>query len=205
MLSLSSPENSTPCNQCNRPQYRTQSNLTEIELAVFIVPWLIGVVVCDFAWRRVPNQWLLVGIAFATAALVWNDSPLAVTWQQALTGGLGAFAVLLCFYALGMMGAGDVKFVGVLGLWLGGPALVPIAIGAGLLAGGHALFWLARHRGPSLLKRRRCADDDIGTGVGTLTDASVSRVAMTIAIPYAGYLALVALLWVAAGTIPPSP
>ena len=170
-----------------------------------LISWLAGTVAFDFGYRRVPNLWLLAGAIFATVALSWNGSPLAVTWQQALTGGVGAFAILLCFYVLGMMGAGDVKFAGVLGLWLGGPALVPITVGAGLLAGGHALFWLARHRGPALLRRRRCADGEIDAGTGTLADASASRIAMTMAIPYAGYLAIAALLWLASGAVPASP
>ncbi len=170
-----------------------------------LVIWLIGVVFHDFAARRVPNKWILAGAIFAIASLAWDGSPSPMTWQQALIGGLGAFAILLCFYALGMMAAGDVKFVGVLGLWLGGPALVPIAVGAGLLAGGHALFWLARHRGPALLRQRRCADGKIDAGTGTLADAPASRIAMTMAIPYAGYLAIAALLWLASGAVPASP
>jgi len=165
-----------------------------------LISWLAGTVAFDFGYRRVPNLWLLAGAIFATVALSWNGSPLAVTWQQALTGGVGAFAILLCFYVLGMMGAGDVKFAGVLGLWLGGPALVPIAIGAGLLAFGHALFCLARRHGPSLPGRRRCADGDV-----TRTAASATGTAMDAAIPYAGYLALVALLWVASNPGPVSP
>ena len=169
-------------------------------MSIFLFCWLVGVVVCDFAQRRVPNRWLSAGAIVAFVALAWDGSPLGVTWQHALTGGLGAFAILLCFYALGMMGAGDVKFAGVLGLWLGGPALVPIAIGAGLLAFGHALFCLARRHGPSLPGRRRCADGDV-----TRTAASATGTAMDAAIPYAGYLALVALLWVASNPGPVSP
>jgi prepilin peptidase CpaA len=174
-------------------------------LSLILVFWLIGTAFEDFARRRVSNRWLLVSAACAITALFWNGSTPAMTWQQALTGGLGAFAILLCFYALGMMAAGDVKFAGVLGLWLGASALVPIAVGAGLLAGGHALFWLARHRGPALLRRRRCADGEIDAGTGTLADASASRIAMTMAIPYAGYLAIAALLWLASGAVPASP
>lgn len=179
-------------------------------LSCAFVFWLAGVAVCDFAKRRVPNRWLLAGAILAIVALIWNVSPLAVTWQQALAGGIGAFTILLGFYALGMMGAGDVKFAGVLGLWLGGPALVPIAVGAGVLAFGHALFCLARRHGPSLTGRRRCADGDATAVAATNLDAPVTGTGprtgptMNGAIPYAGYLALMALLWVASGPGPMS-
>jgi hypothetical protein len=56
-----------------------------------------------------------------------------------------------------------------------------------------------------LLRRRRCADGEIDAGTGTLADASASRIAMTMAIPYAGYLAIAALLWLASGAVPASP
>jgi len=85
---------------------------------------------------------------------------------------------------MGLRGAGDVKFAGVLGLWMGAAPLLPIAMGAGLLAGGHALFSLARHHGPWR----------------TRPDAATSSTASARAqasIPYAGYLALMALVWLA--------
>lgn len=174
-------------------------------LSFVLAIWLAGIVVHDVTKRRVSNRWLLSGVILAVASLFLNASPAAPTWQQALTGGVGAFALLLCFYALGMMGAGDVKFAGVLGLWLGGAALAPIAVGAGLLAGVHALCWLARHRGPSRLGRRRCAAGDPGAEAGAVAEARTTGGAPILAIPYAGYLALAALLWVATGMVPASP
>ena len=172
-------------------------------MTFLLISWLIGVCAFDFAQRRVPNHWVLIGLGLALIALVGHASPVDLGWHEALTGGGIAFVALLGFYAMGMMGAGDVKFAGVLGLWLGGPALVSIAVGAGLLAGGHALVWLARHRGLSP-GRRRTAGGDIGAE-SAVVDALAPRVAMTVAIPYAGYLALVALSWVASGTVPAAP
>lgn len=146
--------------------------------------WLVGVVACDFARRRVPNRWVMAGAVFAIVALAVGRSPLAVSWPDALLGGIGAFLILLCFYAMGLMGAGDVKFAGVLGLWVGGSPLLPIVMGAGLLAGGHALFSLIRHHGP--WKARADAK---------APSAAVPRARASI--PYAGYLALMALVWLA--------
>ncbi|UST56061.1 prepilin peptidase (plasmid) [Comamonadaceae bacterium OTU4NAUVB1] len=172
-------------------------------LFVALVLWLTGIVLTDFVKRRVPNRWLVVGAGLAFVALTWNASPLAVTWQDALTGGGVAFVVLLGFYALGMMGAGDVKFAAVLGLWLGGPPLVPIAVGAGLLAGGHALVCLARRHGPALLRRQRQAAGAMPASAPIAGHASANAPALDGAIPYAGYLALMALLWIALSLAPP--
>ncbi len=172
-------------------------------MSFVLVVWITGVLFCDFAWRRVTNQWVVIGAVFALAAIACGMSPLAVTWQDALTGGGVAFTVLLGFYALGMMGAGDVKFAAVLGLWLGGPPLVPIAVGAGLLAGGHALVCLARRHGPALLRRQRRAAGAMPAGTPVAGHASANAPALDGAIPYAGYLALMALLWIALSLAPP--
>ena len=168
-----------------------------------LISWLVSVVAFDLLQRRVPNRWLLLSAALAFLVLARDASPLAVTWQDALTGGGVAFVVLLGFYALGMMGAGDVKFAAVLGLWLGGPPLVPIAVGAGLLAGGHALVCLARRHGPALLRRQRRAAGAMPVGTPVAGHASAHAPALDGAIPYAGYLALMALLWIALSLAPP--
>lgn len=168
-----------------------------------LISWLVSVVAFDLLQRRVPNQWLLLSAALAFFVLARDASPLAVTWQDALTGGGVAFVVLLGFYALGMMGAGDVKFAAVLGLWLGGPPLVPIAVGAGLLAGGHALVCLARRHGPALLRRQRQAAGAMPASAPIAGHASANAPALDGAIPYAGYLALMALLWIALSLAPP--
>jgi len=142
--------------------------------------WLTGVVACDFARRRVPDRWVMAGAVLAIVALAVDRSPLAVSGPDALLGGAGAVLILLGFHALGLTGTGDVKFAGVLGLWVGGPPLLPIAVGAGLLAGGHGLFSLARHHGPWRMH----------------PDATAVLPAQA-SIPHAGYLALMALVWLA--------
>lgn len=83
-----------------------------------------------------------------------------------------AFVALLLFYATRLMGAGDVKFAGALGLWVGLQPLLPIWIGASLLAGVHAAVALLRLRGAPREKFRRH-------------------------IPYAAYMALATLGWMA--------
>ena len=146
-----------------------------------VVTWLAGVMAFDLLQRRAPNLWLLAGAVLALLALLIDRSPLNVGWAAALTGAVAGFALLLVFYLLGLMGAGDVKFAGALGLWVGWLPLAPIATGAGLLAGVHALAWLLwRHRpGPrGRQARQRVASRPVRP------------------IPYAGYLALTALGWI---------
>lgn len=150
-------------------------------MLVVVVVWLVGVVAFDLARRRAPNAWMLAGAGVALVALTLGDSPLGVRWPNALAGAAAGFLVLLVFYAMGLMGAGDVKFAGALGLWLGWVPLVPIAVGASLLAGIHAVLWLCwRHR-PG--QRNAAARPPI-----TRTT--------TRPIPYAGYLALTAIGWI---------
>lgn len=111
-----------------------------------IVAVLLGmqVVISDLYARRVANRWLLT-------ALVAGALLLAYGWLSGTTGfPLGALlglllglVVLLPFYAMHWMGAGDVKFFAVIGLLLGWQALLPIWIIASLLAGAHAVTVIA--------------------------------------------------------------
>ena len=110
--------------------------------------WLLTVIVQDVRERRVRNWLVLTGLALALLALATGLQPFGLRWGEALLGGGAAFAGLLCFYALGLMGAGDVKFAGALGLWVGLSPLLAIWLAASLLAGLHALLWLALVRWP---------------------------------------------------------
>jgi len=151
--------------------------------------WLVGVVFFDLGGRRVPNTWALGGAMLAIAALLTGYALFGLTWRSALSGAVSAFVVLLCGYAVGLMGAGDVKFAGVLGLWLGLSPWLPIAIGAGVLAGVHALLWLALQRWPTSPRW-------VSHGVGRLLDQTRHDITAR-QIPYAGYLSITALAWIA--------
>lgn len=98
------------------------------------------VVLSDVYARRVPNTWLLATLACAVAisACSWlMDRPHAV-WPS-LPGMAVGLLSMLPFYAIGWMGAGDVKFFAVLGFLLGVRALLPIWLIACLITGVHAL------------------------------------------------------------------
>lgn len=103
--------------------------------------WAGALAVEDWRHRRLPNAWLAVGVAFgALHWLLWVRMPFGVTFGNAL---LAAVVALLCFvplYVSGWMGAGDVKFLAVIG-WLGGlPLLADTVLYGSLLAGGFALL-----------------------------------------------------------------
>jgi prepilin peptidase CpaA len=93
-----------------------------------------GVAACfDLRWRRIPN-WLTLGAAVLGLA--------ANVWLSGLTGGLTALsglalglALLLPFYVLRAVGAGDVKLLAALGALLGPQALISVAL-YGAVVGG---------------------------------------------------------------------
>lgn len=91
----------------------------------------------DLRTRRIPN-WLTFGAA--AAALVFH----AVTGgasgaAQSLGGWATGAALLILPYALGGMGAGDVKLIGALGAWLGPGDAFWLAMYTGVAGGVMAL------------------------------------------------------------------
>ncbi|MNV59597.1 hypothetical protein D3C71_1520280 [compost metagenome] len=91
------------------------------------------------------------------------------------------------------MGAGDVKFAGALGLWVGLPALAPIWIVASLVAGIHSVLWLALRRWPVFPQLALMLSGPLRA---TESGTPVRRLRI---IPYAAYLALVAAAWMVWG------
>ena len=158
--------------------------------------WLLAVASFDFRQRRVPNWLSAGGAAVAIAALALDAQPFGIGWTNAAGGAAVGFGVLLLLYATGLMGAGDVKFAGALGLWVGAAPLAPIWIGASLLAGIHAALWLALQHWP-VAPRLAMA---LSGSRQTETAMSVpSARAGQRHIPYAAYLALATFAWLATG------
>ncbi|WP_256222751.1 prepilin peptidase [Variovorax sp. PDC80] len=155
--------------------------------------WLLLIATYDFRQRRVPNWLVLAGAAMALAALAWGTGPRGNDWAGALLGAGVGFGALLLFYALGLMGAGDVKFAGALGLWVGAWALLPIWVIGSLLAGLHAALWLALQRWPV---SSRFSLMLFGPPSSVDSRSSPTR---TRFIPYAAYLALAAAAWMVWG------
>ena len=140
-------------------------------MLILLCIWLICIIASDWRHRRVPNVLVLTGAALALLALMTGLQPFALTWSSALMAAGIGFAAMLIFYALGLMGAADVKFVAALGLWLGSWSLLWVWIGASLLAALHSLVLIA-WRGRTQLPRLRRRE-----------------------IPYAAHLAAVTIGW----------
>lgn len=173
--------------------------------------WLIAITVMDLRVRKVRNWMVLLGLVTGAAALFGGVQPFQVSAWSGLTGMVAAFAALLPFYALRWMGAGDVKFAAVMGLWFGfSPYLLVIWLGGSLLAGLHGLLvlgWRGLRRsawgswlqawlpGPLAMA---FAMPPVSLQESTTPDG---KRAIQRRIPYAGYMALVAI-WVVVRTGP---
>jgi len=118
------------------------SHGSEVLYFVIASPLIAAGMYTDVAARRIGNR---LNLAIVVSGVV----------VHAMIGGLGGvgsslagvgigLAILLPFYVMGAMGAGDVKFLAAIGAWTG-PAgcLYALAIG-GLLAGVYAGFEVLR-------------------------------------------------------------
>ena len=108
------------------------------------VPILVVSAVCvacaasDLRRFRVSNAWTLSllasGLIFRAAVTGWPGL------GRSLEGAGFGFAALLVPYALGGMGAGDVKLLAGVGAWLGLPMTYEVLIAAALMGGVYALI-----------------------------------------------------------------
>lgn len=155
--------------------------------------WLLFVAVYDFRQRRVPNWLVLAGAVSALAMQALGNNPFEINWTSSLLGATAAFGCLLIFYALGFMGAGDVKFAGILGLWVGLTALLPIWLLSSILAAAHGMLWL--------VLQRRALFPQLSTLLFRPAELPAGTPVMgrTRFIPYAAYLALATLFWMSWG------
>ncbi len=120
-------------------------------MAWFYTAWLLLVLVIDFEHRRVLNLMLPSAVFVALLAplltfLQWAELP---TFGHVLLGGMAGFLSFLVVFLVGrgrMMGAGDVKLAGVIGLMVGYP-MVWAALVSGIFLGGiAAIFLIVRSR-----------------------------------------------------------
>lgn len=107
---------------------------------------LIAAAVGDLRTRRIPNKLVAVlavlGIAYSVAR-----APVMPGLFQAGGGLLAGLACWILFYALGWLGAGDVKLYAAAGAWLGpGRAAEGALIGA-LFGAVLSLIWMAKSQG----------------------------------------------------------
>ena len=141
------------------------------------------VIIRDLRDRRVSNRLLLIALVLQAVWLVLDEQvqgrvPVATYgWGQALVGfslGLILFYPLWRFRALG---AGDVKFIAVLGFLLGPGGLFPVLLLGTITCGLHALGMVVLMGWTSARNVWR-------------SDSATRR-----GVPYAAYLALAAIAW----------
>ena len=111
--------------------------------------WISMAAASDVVYRKCFN-WLVISGFILWLIFLWINPELfnlKVSLGGRIIGGFGAFLIFLIFYFLGMMGAGDVKFAAVLGLWTGWELFLPIwalscffSVIHGLLVRGDFLF-----------------------------------------------------------------
>lgn len=106
--------------------------------AVLITAWLAAA--SDWKHWRIPNQILAASMA---AALMFSMfTPDGLTLRDCLLGGATGLVILMPFYLMGGMGAGDVKLMGVLGMHLGWLATLHVALISALVGGVWAIVLL---------------------------------------------------------------
>ena len=126
--------------------WRFGNDIGQLIVAWFYTAWLLLVLVIDFEHHRVLNIMLPPAILVALVAplLTWLGWANLPTYSSALLGGLAGFGSFLIIYLIGrgrMMGAGDLKLAGVIGLMIGYP-MVWVALMAGIFLGGIAAIFL---------------------------------------------------------------
>jgi prepilin peptidase CpaA len=108
-----------------------------------IVAVAVVIVACiwDVATSRIPNvlTFTAVGLALAFHAVAGAGAPYAAR------GLLAGLVVFFPMFALGAMGAGDVKLMAALGAWIGWKAVLFVAL-YGSLAGGAIAILIGMRR-----------------------------------------------------------
>jgi prepilin peptidase CpaA len=111
-------------------------------------------IVQDIRTRRIPNTLTLAIFAGGIIFSLFVD-PFWPGLRMALAGLAVGFGVWIAFYAIGVMGAGDVKYFAALSAWLGPQLAWRAALLSALLGGVLATAFLLRDRG--LGRALRCA------------------------------------------------
>ena len=117
---------------------------TDLRMCGLLVLLVIAAV-SDWRFYRIPNWLTFGGMAFAVVyGTIAARTPMAGL-TQALGGLATGLVILLPFYALGIMGAGDVKLMAMVGAFIG-PYQTLWAILFTCIAGGAAAVIFAMHR-----------------------------------------------------------
>lgn len=134
---------------------------------------LVAAALTDILWRRIPNLLVLGGLCAAFAVHLVFPSDLG--WQRAASGMALGFSLLLPFYLLRGMAAGDVKLMAMVGAFLGPQLTVATVVMTFLVGGAWAVVVVSRSGAWSrLFANFRSIGRSAASGDNRLANASVS-------------------------------
>lgn len=105
---------------------------TQTHLQITLMAFVISVAIIDWRTHRIPNVLCAIGSMIAATMQMWLHGEAGLL--SGLGGALIGFAMFLPFYAVRAFGAGDVKAMATVGMFLGAPAAA-LAVGATLISG----------------------------------------------------------------------
>jgi prepilin peptidase CpaA len=147
---------------------------------------LVAAAIGDLRTRRIPNKLVavlaLLGIAYSVAR-----APLLPGLSTAGGGLLAGLACWIPFYALGWLGAGDVKLYAAAGAWVGAGRAVEGALIGALFGALLSLVWMIRSQG------MREAAQTLGMAAATPGMLSHSNESKRSTLPYGVAIAFGAL------------
>lgn len=157
-----------------------------------VLALLLGVaLVFDLRYRRIPNWLIAVGLISGFACSLLPSDGLSAKGLGSVYGMSGSFfgmltgfAIMLPFYLLRAMGAGDVKLVAVVGAFLGPPQTGGMVLLTFLAGGVFSLLAALLSRSlPGVMANLRLMGSVVLTG--RMTGLSLRDVATTGRLPYA--------------------
>jgi len=117
---------------------------------IFKISWLIFALIVsamDFSIKRVSNYGVVIVTFLGLLMLFFQKNPWEPKWINSISAFFVFLIVFLPFYKKGLMGAGDIKFMAVMGLWLGFSAYAIFAfVGGSFLAFLHSIFVIYKRK-----------------------------------------------------------
>jgi len=120
--------------------------MVQIVCLVLLAGLLLWAAASDVRRRIIPNR---LNLAVALLAPAWWWACGLSLWPgvaEQVALGAAVFALFALLFAWGMIGGGDVKLLGALGLWLPTWDMLGMLVWMGLYGGGLSLVLLVRHR-----------------------------------------------------------
>lgn len=114
-------------------------------LSVVLVILVVGAAFTDFRWHKIPNILTFPAMALGIAGHGIMNGAEGITFS--LGGLLLGFGMVIGFYALGGMAAGDVKLLAAVGSILGSLDVFLVFLSTALLGGIYALGMMIQHLG----------------------------------------------------------